>query len=122
MSEHRVLIVDDDKDVVKGLAVRLKSHGFQVSCAHDAITAVSAARQERPDVVLLDLGLPGGDGFTVMKRLESLTETVSTPIIVVSARDSIGTQKRAIAAGATAFLQKPVDNNELLASIQQALN
>ncbi len=121
MSKEKVLIVDDDKDVVKGLGIRLKAHGYQVSVANDAISAVSVARKVEPDLILLDLGLPGGDGFKVMERLESLPATISTPIIVVTARDSLGTQKRAVHAGAAAFLQKPVDNDKLLLSIRQAL-
>ena len=72
-------------------------------------------------MILLDLGLPGGDGFKVMERLDSLPGTVSIPVIVITARDSLGTQNRAIAAGAAGFLQKPVDNEKLLASIRSAL-
>ena len=121
MSEEKILIVDDDKDVVKGLGIRLKAHGYQVSFAHDAISAVSMARKVEPDLILLDLGLPGGDGFKVMERLASLHGTVATPVIVVTARDTVGTQNRAMSAGAAGFLQKPVDNDKLLASIRQAL-
>ena len=113
--------MDDDKDVVKGLGMRLKAYGYQVSFAHDAISAVSTARKLEPDLILLDLGLPGGDGFKVMERLDSLPGTVSIPVIVITARDAVGTQNRTIAAGAAGFLQKPVDNEELLASIRSAL-
>lgn len=121
MSQQRILIVDDDKDVVKGLTLRLKAYGYEVHCAGDAISAVSTARQVKPDLVLLDLGLPGGDGFKVMERLDTLPATMSIPVIVITARDATEMRKRAVNAGAAGFLQKPVDNDALLASIHQAI-
>ena len=68
-----------------------------------------------------ELGLPGGDGFLVIERLKTIPSLALIPIIVVSARDARANKERAIQAGAKYFLQKPVDNNELLAVIRQAL-
>ena len=79
------------------------------------------ARKHEPDLIILDLGLPGGDGFVVMERLKLIPSLAVIPIIVVSARDVRTNQERALKAGAKAFLQKPVDNAELLAVIRQAL-
>ena len=121
MPGERILIVDDDRDVVKGLAIRLRAYGYQILCAHDAVSAVSMARRSEPDLILLDLGLPGGDGSKVMQRLESLHTTVSIPIIVISAKDPAAVMKRALYAGTASFLKKPVDNDELLHSIRTAL-
>jgi DNA-binding response OmpR family regulator len=72
-------------------------------------------------VIILDLGLPGGDGFTVIERLKRHPSLAVIPIIVVSGRDANGNQERAIKAGAKVYLQKPVDNGELLAIIRQTL-
>ena len=121
MSGHKVLIVDDDKDVLKGLSVRLKANGYSVVFAADGIAAVSVARNEAPDVIILDIGLPGGNGFVVMERLAGILPVAQVPIIILTARDVSGNEARAHAAGAFAFLQKPVDNDVLLETIRAAL-
>jgi len=121
MSGQKVLIVDDDKDVLRGLNVRLKANGYNVVFASDGISAISAARKEDPDVIILDIGLPAGDGFSVMKRLGSLLPVAHIPIIILTARDISGNKERALNAGAQAFLQKPVDNDVLLETIRKVL-
>jgi DNA-binding response OmpR family regulator len=82
---------------------------------------MAVARQEVPDMVRLDLGLPGGDGFLVLERLRKMTEFVALPVIVLSARDPAANKERALKAGAVAFFQKPPDNRELLGAIRNAL-
>ena len=121
MSSHKILIVDDDKDVLKALGVRLKGSGYGVVYAGDGIAAVSVARNEEPDVIILDIGLPGGDGFTVMERLAGILPVAQIPVIILTARDVSGNEARARAAGAYAFLQKPIDNDVLLETIRKAL-
>lgn len=121
MSGKKIMLVDDDKDTVRAMGVRLKSRGYNLVVATDAISAISTARKEKPDLIVLDLGLPGGDGFVVMQRLKSNYDLVLVPIIVVSARDPLMNEERALAAGAEAFLQKPVDNAEFLKAIEGAL-
>jgi DNA-binding response OmpR family regulator len=121
MTDNKILIIEDDQDMVHAMAVRLKSHGYHLAVARDAITAISAARKEKPDLILLDLGLPGGDGFVVMERLRSLPDLVIVPVIVVSARDPKSNEERALQAGAFKFFQKPFEASELLAAIQDAL-
>ena len=121
MSGHKVLIVDDDRDVLKALSLRLKASGYRVVVAADGIAAISVAKNEVPDVIILDIGLPGGDGFTVMERLGSILPVAHIPIIILTARDTSGNEARARSAGAHAFLQKPVDNDVLLETIRKAL-
>ena len=121
MNGHKILLVDDDKDVLRALSMRLKANGYGVVFAGDGIAAVSVARNEVPDVIILDIGLPGGDGFTVMERLGSILPVAQVPVIILTARDISGNEARARAAGAIAFLQKPVDNDILLETIQAAL-
>lgn len=122
MTGKKILLVEDDKDAVRAIAIRLKSQGYGMVVAPDAIAAISTARKEKPDLIILDLGLPGGDGFAVMKRLKSNCDLMLVPIIVVSARDPMMNEARALEAGAEAFLQKPVDNAELLAALERALS
>lgn len=121
MNNRKVLLVEDDKDSVRAMAVRLKAYGYQLAVAHDAISAISTARKEKPDVIVLDLGLPGGDGFVVMQRLKSNVDLMLVPIVVVSARDPLSNESRALEAGAEAFLQKPVDNDQFLAILERVL-
>jgi DNA-binding response OmpR family regulator len=121
MSNKKILIVDDDPDIRQGMHVRLKANDYDTFFAADAFSGVAEARKHRPDLIILDLGLPAGDGFTVMGRLKSIPFLAVIPIIVVSARNGLGNQKRAFDAGAKAFLQKPADDAEFLAVIRQAL-
>jgi DNA-binding response OmpR family regulator len=121
MPEKKILLIDDDKDILHVLNVRLKSQGYQVAAAGDAISAISVARKEKPDLIVLDIGLPGGDGFIVMERLKALYEFALTPIIVVSARDEAATKDRALKAGAVAYFQKPINSKHFLATVQRAL-
>ena len=121
MAEKTILIVDDDVDLLRGLTIRLRGNGYEVVTAADAIFAVSVAMEEKPDLIILDIGLPGGDGYLIMDRLNKMAATIGTPIIVLSARDVASNKERAMKAGARAFFQKPADNDELLAAIRKAL-
>jgi DNA-binding response OmpR family regulator len=121
MPNKKILIVEDDRDVREGMHVRLKANHYDTAFAADALSVVNEARKQMPDLIILDLGLPGGDGFVVMERLKRIPAVASIPIIVVSARDVRGNQERALREGAKAFLQKPVDNVEFLATIRKAL-
>jgi DNA-binding response OmpR family regulator len=121
MGNKKILIVDDDPDVLKSMHVRLKANQYDTFFAADAISCIAEARKNEPDLVILDLGLPAGDGFLVMERFKAVPTLASIPIVVVSGRDLRENQKRALQAGAKAFLQKPVNNSELLAVIRQTL-
>jgi len=121
MGNKRILIVDDDPDVRLGMNVRLKANHYDTFFAADAVSSLVEARKREPDLNILDLGLPAGDGFVVMERLRTIPSVAVIPIIVVSARDIRANKDRAIKAGAKAFLQKPVDDAELLAVIRQVL-
>jgi CheY-like chemotaxis protein len=117
----KILIVDDDQDTRQLLKIRLETEGYETAFAWDAVTAISATRQERPDLILLDFGLPGGDGVIVMERLRTFPALAHIPVVVVSAREPTSTGERALLAGAVAYVQKPIDNDELLRAISGAL-
>jgi CheY-like chemotaxis protein len=118
----KILIVEDDQDTQRLIKVRLESNGYETAFASDAITAVAIAREERPDLILLDFGLPGGDGVVVLERLKTFPALAHIPVIVVSAREPSTTGEKALVAGARAYVQKPIDNEELLGEIRKALN
>jgi DNA-binding response OmpR family regulator len=122
LNGNKILIIEDDQDMRRGLVVRLKASNYETAFASDAVMAMSVVKKESPDLILLDLGLPGGDGFVVLERLKNVGLLASTPVIVVSARDPKTNEKRALDAGAEAFFQKPVDNEQLMRAISRALS
>jgi DNA-binding response OmpR family regulator len=117
----KILIIDDDEHLLLGLTARLKTNGYAVVWAVDAVAAISVARKEAPDLVILDLGLPAGNGFLVLERMRALSDLVAIPVIVLSARDPSDNKRRALDAGAAAYFQKPPDNHEFLMAIRRAL-
>jgi CheY-like chemotaxis protein len=117
----KVLVVEDDGDVQRGLAVWLRGSGFNTASARDAIEAVAVAKKEQPDVIVLDIGLPAGDGVVVMDRLKNISELAHIPVIIITARDANQALPAARKAGARAFLRKPVDGDDLLYSIARVL-
>ena len=122
MAKKKILIVDDNEDVSKGLRILFRAHDYVTVLAGDAVTAISQAKSENPDLIVLDLGIPAGDGYLVMERLGNIDALASIPVIVFTARDEEGHRERALEAGAKAFFQKPVDHAELLSAIQQILS
>ena len=121
MSAKKILIIDDDQHLLLGLTARLKANEYVVVSAGDSVSAIAVARKEAPDLVILDLGLPAGDGFVVLERIRGLADLAGIPVIVLSARDPAHNKQRALEAGAVAFFQKPPDNHEFLTAIRQAL-
>jgi CheY-like chemotaxis protein len=117
-----VLLVDDDNTVLLGTGVRLKSMGYIVHTAKDAVSAVSAVRKIAPDVVVLDISLPAGDGFVVADRLQNLNGSAATPIIFITASENPVLRERAKALGAVGFLKKPFDATSLADAIEMALS
>ena len=113
--------MDDNADTRLLLSVRLKAHHYHTVFAADALQAISVALKEHPDAILLDLGLPGGNGLVVLQRFKANTSLGGIPVIIVTAEDPKVAEARTIEAGAVAFLQKPVDQDKLMAAVQQAL-
>lgn len=126
MNPHKILIVDDDPVIVTAMSMKLRPAGYQVLSAADGSAAISAARKEKPDLILLDLNFPNDiglswDGFQIIAWLQRVDEAKKTPVIIVSGGDPAKFKNRALQAGAIAYLQKPIKNDELLALIKQTL-
>ena len=121
MSNKRILVVEDDADVRLGYHILLKAHHYDTFFAVDSLSAMSEARKQKPDLIILDLGIPAGDGYIVLERLQANANLAMVPVIVVSARDVAANKERSLKAGAKAFLQKPWNDTELLAIIGQLL-
>jgi len=121
MAAKKILLVEDDVDLRLGLQLRLQATGYQVVHASDASAAVDVARSEKPDLALLDIGLPAGNGFLVAQQLRALDLEDPIPIIFITGREPTTNRVRAKEESAFAYFQKPVDNDELLAAIRIAL-
>lgn len=114
----KILIVDDDHDVRDLLGMRLRSEGYETVFAADAMMVLNVARSEQPDLILMDIGLPGGTGMVVMERMKNFPALAHIPVVVVSARDALTAKQEALAAGAYAFVPKPIDQTALIETIR----
>jgi two-component system KDP operon response regulator KdpE len=121
MPRPKILVVDDDPDLLRALRLRLRANNYEVTTASDGYAAIAAAQKERPALIILDLGLPVGDGFVVLDRLQNSDALSGVPVIVLSARDPQNNEEKALKAGAAAFFQKPADNDELLNVIRVSI-
>jgi two-component system, OmpR family, KDP operon response regulator KdpE len=114
----RVLVVDDEPQIRRTLAINLRARGYQVDLAASGEEALKAAADQQPDVVVLDLGLPGIDGLQVIHGLRGWTQV---PIIVLSVREREADKVAALDAGADDYVTKPFGINELLARLRAAV-
>uniref|UniRef100_A0AAU2V066 Transcriptional regulatory protein KdpE n=1 Tax=Streptomyces sp. NBC_00003 TaxID=2903608 RepID=A0AAU2V066_9ACTN len=113
----RVLVVEDEPQLVRALEINLKARKYEVDSATDGATALQLAAVQPPDAVLLDLGLPDMDGIEVMRRLRSWCRA---PILVVSARNTSDEKVEALDSGADDYITKPFSMDELLARLRVA--
>jgi two-component system KDP operon response regulator KdpE len=120
--KKKILVVDDDPELRLALGIRLEDNNYELVFAEDGVQSLYQTRMHMPDLILLDLGLPAGDGFSVLGHLRANHQFCLIPVIVVSGRDRFANRERALTCGAKAFLQKPVDSNLLLSVIRQVLD
>jgi CheY-like chemotaxis protein len=118
----KILIVEDDKRIVMALKVRLQAQGYNVVAAYDAALAMDVAVKHQPDLVLLDISMPGGNGFMVAERLQNSPVTMGVPIIFLTASKQSGFREKAKELGAAGYFEKPYEAEELLDAIGKALN
>lgn len=114
----RILCVEDEPSLLRTLGANLKARGHEVELAADGAQALDMAKANRPDLVILDLGLPGVSGMEVIRRLRSWS---SVPIIILSARDDEFDKVGALDAGADDYVSKPFDMGELMARVRASL-
>ncbi|PYP50697.1 MAG: hypothetical protein DMD45_10375 [Gemmatimonadetes bacterium] len=117
----KVLVIEDDPVARADLEARLAANGYIVARAADAASALTVVNRERPDLILLDLGLPAGDGFLVLERLRKIEAFAAIPVLVITSRSDAETRKRVEAMGVAPLLSKPVDTEVLLGAIRAGL-
>jgi len=126
----KILVADDNVVVLKTVAIKLKSAGYEVRTAMDGSTAISCVRRERPDLIILDINFPadvsrsGGiswDGFLILDWLRRIDEVRDTPIIFITSGEPAKFRDKAMSTGAVAFFQKPIDQDEMLNVIRHTV-
>jgi DNA-binding response OmpR family regulator len=120
-SKKKILIVDDERDIVMALMIRLKGAGYDVVTAFDGAQAVFVAHKEKPDLILLDIRMPAGDGFSVAERLKRSVNTSTIPIIFLTGSPEKKAEEKAMELGSRFYIRKPYDPEELLDAIRRAL-
>jgi len=114
----RVLVVDDEPQIVRALSINLRARGYEVDAARDGRTALELTAGRHPDVVILDLGLPDMDGVDVLRGLRGWT---SVPVLMLSARQGSDDKVQALDEGADDYVTKPFSMDELLARLRAAV-
>jgi DNA-binding response OmpR family regulator len=120
MSKGKILVVDDEPEIVKTVSMRLKADGYQVVTAYDGMQATSVALREDPDVIILDIGMPAGDGHLVAKRLRESAQR-AIPIIFLTAHTSKSDYEKAFDEGVAKYITKPFRPEELLAAVEELI-
>ncbi len=122
MSKKKILVADDEPDIVRGLMLRLTAAGYEVSTARDGLEATRKAIAEQPDLILLDIGMPAGNGHVVVERLRNISQTCNIPIIYLTARCAPQDYHQARAGGVAKYITKPFDPAILLAAVEQEID
>ncbi len=113
----RILLIDDEERIVNFLALKLKVSGYEVVCTRNGEKGLEIARNSAPDLVLLDIIMPGIDGFEVLRRLRKFSDM---PVIVLSAKEHIA--EEVLALGANSYMSKPFNPDDLIAKIKLLLS
>src|SRR6187401_3630921 len=121
MAERRLLVVDDDRMIHTVLRAGLEKHGYKIHSAFDPIQAQMMVRQVRPDLIILDITMPGGGGFEAFKRLQMMSTTSQIPILVYTSLSPEEVAKKIPATASVALLHKPAAPEAILAEIQKLL-
>ncbi len=117
----KILIIDDDKDWVWMLGLRLQHEGYKADAAFDAAQAIAQAIDLEPDLILLDIIIPAGDGVGVLEKLRENAKTINTPVIVVTAIKDRQIKEDAEKLGISGYFVKPVDTDKLMDKLKEVL-
>ena len=119
--KRTIMVVDDSTDLVEIISLTLEGKGFNVRCAYNGKELLAALEKEKPDLILLDVMMPGMDGFEVLIRLKWNPATASIPVILLTAKVHHEDVLRGYKLGTDHYLKKPFDNSQLVTSINRLL-
>lgn len=117
----KILIADDEPGVIMILGMRLRANGYHVIAAHDGMQAIELAHREKPDLILLDIKMPGKNGYSVFQDLREAVCTRSIPVVFFSALPPEQAEEKATQLGANGFVSKSADPEEIVARIKDVL-
>ncbi len=117
----KILICDDEFDLIQSVAIRFKAKGYEVFLAADGLQSVSLAHEKKPDLIILDIKMPAGDGCTVYENLKKSVNTMLIPVILFSALPAEVVKEKAEQLGAVDYITKPCDLNQMLLKIKKIL-
>ena len=118
----KILVVEDDQDINRAITLRMRTAGYDVVNAFDALTGMKVAAQEKPDLAILDISMPAGNGLALAERMRNLAATATTPFIFLTASKRGSLRQRAEELGAAAFLEKPYEAEQLMDAVVGALD
>lgn len=124
MSKKKILIIDDEPELVKAIEVRLKANGYELETAYNGLAGINKAKEIIPDLILLDIVMPKMDGYKVCKRLKDNPKTKNIPVIVLTASVAAGQQeleRKCMLAGVKGAIMKPFETSDFLNIIDEAL-
>ncbi|MDP8233369.1 MAG: response regulator [Candidatus Saelkia tenebricola] len=121
MGQKKILIVDDEPDVARMLGIRLKSQGYEIVTALDGIQGVTSAHREKPDLIILDVKMPGQDGYTVLENLKISMDTCLIPIMFISALPPQELAEKVVELGAAGFITKPYDAEDVISKVRNLI-
>lgn len=122
MLKRKVLVVDDEKDIVKCLSMRLEMNEYEVLTASDGFQATKTAMSENPDLIILDIGMPSGNGHEVVRCLRGDAKTCRIPIIFLTAHTSEEDYRKAVENGVERYITKPFRAESLMAAVDELMN
>lgn len=118
----KVLVIDDERGLSKVLAIRLGAAGFTVATADNGLSGLASAHADPPDAIVLDMRMPDMDGFEVHSRLKQHPHLAGIPVVFLSANVQDSARNEALAAGAFAYLAKPYDQHQVIATVRDAIS
>lgn len=121
MAQEKILVIDDEPELVKAITIRFKASGYEVIPAFDGQEGVDKAGEIKPDLILLDIVMPKMDGYEVCKKLKGDPETKEIPIIIFTASGQRDLERRCLVVGAKGVIMKPFEATELLELVNKLL-
>lgn len=118
---RRILVIEDNEQNLYLLTFILEKHGYEVRAAKDGPEGIEKATSARPDLILLDVQLPGMDGYAVARRLKSNLELAKTPIVAVTSYAMPGDREKALESGCTGYIEKPINPDTFMTQVEEYL-